>query len=197
MKRIRRTIMASLAAASLALGFAGAGMIAALANDDGAKDGVKYAYLLGTGDLCSLGPTACPDVARASNGDTLELRGQGTFVTGSDDVTGGGTFVHKNSAGKVLVSGSWTAEELISFTSFGGNAPGLPPNFEGGLAKIEVTLKPTGSQTLEAILTIDCGINSPFKPPREGIKLAVEGGLNFNTEVSGLTIFINQGTAED
>lgn len=194
MTRIRRTIMALLTVASLALGFAGAGIIGASANDAG---GVKYEYVLGTAPLCDLAPDACPDVARASNGDRLEFSGRGAFVTGSDDITGGGTFVHKNSAGTVVARGTWSAEELLSFKSFGTD-PTLPPNLEGGLARVAIELRPAGSdKTLEAILTIDCAINSPLKPPREGVKVAVEGGLNFNTEVSGLTVFINQGRAED
>ncbi len=191
MARVRRTIMALLTASSLALAFAGIGTVAA-----SASGGITYEYLLGTGPLCGLAPDACPDVARASNGDTIAFSGRGTFVTGSDEATGGGTFVHKNSTGKVLATGTWTADELISFTSFGGNVPGLPPNFEGGLARIKVELIPAGSdETIDAILRIDCAINSPTGA--EGIQLAVEEGLNFNTEVSGLTVFINIGRAKD
>lgn len=189
MARTRRMILALFAATALASALIGIGTLGA------AADGIHYQYLAGTGPLCGLAASACPDVASASNGDTVAISGQGTFVTGSDEVTGGGTFVHTNSAGTVLGSGTWMAEELLSFTSFGGNAPGLPPNFEGGLARIEVELHPTGSTgTLDAVLQIDCGINSAAGA--EGVMLAVQDGPNFNTEVSGFTVFIRDG-AED
>lgn len=189
MAGVRRTILTLLTASSLAVAFAGVGTIGA------AADGIQYHYLTGSGPLCSLGATACPDIARASNGDTVEISGEGTFVTGSDDATGGGTFVHKDSAGNVKANGTWTAEGLLSFTSFGGNFPGLPPNFEGGLARFEVALHPAGSdRTIEAVLQVDCGINSATGA--EGVQLAVEDALTFNQEVSGLTVFINNGAAE-
>jgi hypothetical protein len=189
MANLRRATLTLLTAGSLALAFAGAGTIGA------AADGIQYQFVTGAGALCSLTPTACPDVARASNGDTIEIAGQGTFVTGSDEVGGGGTFVHRDAAGNVKARGTWTAEELLSFTSFGGNAPGLPPNFEGGLARIEVELHPNGShKRLVAVLQVDCGINSPTGA--EGVKLAVRHALTFSQEVSGLTIFINHGPAE-
>ncbi len=153
-----------------------------------------FQYLAGTGSLCGLATNACPDVARASNGDTVEITGQGTFVTGEDDsATGGGTFVHRDSTGKVLASGTWTAEELVSFTLFGPDPTGaLPPNLVGGLALIEVELTPTGSsQHVDAVLQVDCAINSPTGA--EGVRLAVEDALNFNQEVSGFTVFIVAG----
>ena len=189
MAQARRTILALIAATSLASAFIGIGTIGA------AADGVHFQYLAGSGVLCGLGPTACPDVASASNGDTVAISGQGSLVTGPDEVTGSGTFVHMNAAGTVLGSGTWTAEDLLSFTSFGGNAPGLPPNFEGGLARIEVQLNPSGSgDTLNAVLQIDCGINSATGA--EGVMLAVEDGPNFNNEVSGFTVFIRNGSED-
>jgi len=185
---MRRTILSLLTAGSLALGFAGAGTIGAGAG------ATQYGYLTGSGPLCSLAADACPDIARASNGDTVAISGMGTFVTGSDDVTGGGSFVHRDSAGNTVATGTWTADEPLSFTSFGGGAPGLPANLEGGLAFIEVTLHPNGStRTLEAVLRVDCAINSVTGA--EGVQLAVEDGPNFNQEVSGFTVFINNGPA--
>lgn len=49
-----------------------------------------YEYLIGTGLLCDLDPSACPDVAMAPNGDTVEITGSGTFTIHPDSVTGGG-----------------------------------------------------------------------------------------------------------
>jgi hypothetical protein len=155
------------------------------------KESQTFQYLVGAGFLCNLASDACPDVAKASNGDRVEVTGQGTLVTGEDDsVTGGGTFVHKDAAGNVLATGTWTAEELVSFTSFGPDPTGaLPANLVGGLAIIEVELSPAGSsQHIDAVLQVDCGINSPTGA--EGVKLAVEDAVNFNLEVSGFTVFI-------
>src|SRR6266446_6720838 len=61
-----------------------------------------YTYLLGAGPICSLEPTACPDIAEAPNGDRIELAGSGTFSIHPKSVTGGGTFTHKNANGDVL-----------------------------------------------------------------------------------------------
>lgn len=187
MAQMRRAVTTALAASSLAAGLLGIGTIGASA------DGVKYGFLTGSDPLCALAANACPDVTSAANGDTIAITGSGSFVTGSDEVTGGGTFVHMSSTGKVLATGTWTAEELLSFVSFGRDPTGaLPPNLEGGLARMEVELAPAGStETLEATLQIDCGINSPTGA--EGVQLAVEDALTFNHEVSGFTVFINMG----
>ncbi len=148
-------------------------------------------YLLGSGFLCSIAvPNPCPDVVKASNGDTMAISGQGTFTLEDGDITGGGTFTHSDSSGKVLASGTWTATELLSFTSFGPDPTGsLPPNLVGGLALIEVKLSPSGThRSFEAVLQVDCGINSPTGA--EGVMLTVEDRLSFTQEVSGLTVFV-------
>ena len=96
----------------------------------------------------------------------------------------------------MLANGTWTAEELVGFTSFGTVAP-FPTSFEGGFAVLEIKLAPAGStKTVEAVLEIDCSINSPL-PHAEGVMLGIEDGLKFTTEVSGFTVFINQGPAEE
>ncbi|MGI8514129.1 MAG: hypothetical protein ACR2NT_03130 [Acidimicrobiia bacterium] len=63
-------------------------------------------------------PGALPDVAEASNGDTLALTGSGTLTTHPKTVTGGGTFTH-NFAGGGSLSGTWEATQLISFNGYG------------------------------------------------------------------------------
>ena len=141
--------------------------------------------------LCSLGPTACPDVSRASNGDTVSLAGTGTFTPGDDDAEGSGTFTHTNAGGAVLAHGTWNAEELVSFVSFGsGSAQGLPSNFEGGVAVLKVELHPSSGGEVKAVLLISCALGTPPAGTFEGITLQVKGFLNFNTPVSGFTMFI-------
>lgn len=152
-----------------------------------------YQYLLGTDLLCSLEPTACPDIAKASNGDKVEITGQGTLNTKDRTVTGGGTFTHKDQDGNVKGSGTWTAERLISFRSYGsGSAQGLPTEFEGGRAKIKVMLTSSTGLTLEANLKIDCLLGSPPGGAEEGIKLTARRAPNFHEIVSGDTLFIRQ-----
>jgi hypothetical protein len=180
---------------------------------------VTHQFLVGAGALCNFAPTLCPDVSQASNGDTIVLTGSGTFTPASHDVSGHGTFVHSNAAGKVLASGTWTAEEFISFTSFGVQTPpipGLPGGSEGGVAVLKVHLTPSGGEEdsthirstptsdgegnggRDAILTITCLLGSP--PPgftgNEGATLRVEDGPFFNHSIPpGSTLFIV--TAED
>jgi hypothetical protein len=140
---------------------------------------VSYQFLVGVQFL------AGPDVAMAPSGDRIETTGQGTFTLHSKSITGSGSFTLKAPDGTVRESGTWTATQLLSFNSYGGPA-GIP--VEGGLVLIEVRLS-TGP---DAVLEVTCIAGSPPPAAHEGIRLAVEGGPNFNTVVSGETVFIRQ-----
>src|SRR5215471_13834249 len=61
-----------------------------------------YNYYAGGGLLCTVNPAFCPDVAMARNGDTVTIAGSGTFTIHPDSVTGSGTFVHRDSSGKII-----------------------------------------------------------------------------------------------
>ncbi len=142
-----------------------------------------FQYLAGSGFLCGLASTACPDIARADNGDTMEITGSGTLSIHPNSVSGGGTFTHKDSNGNVLESGTWTAQELISFVPY----LVLPDNLAGGSALIRVHV----STGFDAILLIDCAIGAP--PGRaEGVTLNIQDVINFNKKVSGFTVYIKQ-----
>ena|SRR2546428_535711 len=156
--------------------------------DSGHRD---YQYLAGVQPLCDIEPSACPDIARASNGDTVELTGSGALSIHPASVTGSGDFTHKNANGDVLATGTWSALKLESFTSY-GTSPDLPPNLEGGHVVILVQLFVGGAPVHTAILQVDCAIGKPPPGHTEGIRLAVQGALNFNKKVSGLTVFIRQ-----
>ncbi len=149
---------------------------------------VTRQYLAADGFLCGLSLTACPDVAVAGNGDKIAISGSGTFTPGSDVSTGGGTFTHTNSAGTVLGTGTWHAEELVSFTSFGTASP--TSSLEGGIVVLQVELESTSGATLHAILTIGCLLGTPPAGSFEGIHLNVVGGPDFSTTVSGITVFV-------
>jgi len=156
---------------------------------------VNYKYLIGTGLLCGLDASACPDISMASNDDTIEITGEGTFSVHPKSVTGGGTFVHKDSDGNILGSGTWAAVKLLSFRSYGsGAAQGLPSEFEGGKALMRVHLTPdTDGPGFDAILWVDCTLGDKIPAnAKEGVRLGVRGAPNFNKEASGFTLFIRE-----
>ena len=159
------------------------------------SDTINYKYLIGTVPLCGFDPTACPDISVSSNDDTIEITGEGTFSIHPKSVTGGGAFVHKNSDGDVLGSGTWEAVRLLTFRSYGsGAAQGLPSEFEGGKALMRVHLTPdSDGPGFDAILWVDCTLGDKIPTSaKEGIRLAVRGAPNFNKEVSGFTLFIRE-----
>ncbi len=151
----------------------------------------SFNYLVASGFLCGLDPSACPAIAVASNGDTIEITGAGTLSIHTKTVMGSGAFTHKSSDGTVLGTGVWTATELESFRSY-GTAPDFPPNFEGGLAVVRVHLVPDSGAPANAILQVNCAIGkAPKGHSGDFVRLAVEGGgPNFNKGVSGFTLFI-------
>lgn len=157
-----------------------------------AMETINYHYLIGTGFLCGLDPSACPDVSKASNGDVIELIGKGTLSIYPKTVGGGGTFKHRDANGKLLAEGVWKAEQLLSFHSYGsGSVQGLPKELEGGLGLIRVGLWVKGVKVAEGVLQVDCLLGDKIpEGAAEGVRLAVQGGPNFNKEVSGFTVYI-------
>lgn len=153
-----------------------------------------YGFLIAADPLCDLFPGECPAVARADNGDTVSITGSGSLSIHPKSVTGGGTFVHKNAAGDVLVSGTWIADKLLSFNGYGcGSGDPFPTTFCGGQALIAVTLWVSGTPVAHGVLQVDCLIGKPPAGAAEGVRLAVkETGLNFNKEEGGVTLFITE-----
>jgi hypothetical protein len=144
-----------------------------------------------------------PNVAMASNGDTLALTGMGVFSTHPKTVTASGAFTH-NVAGGGTFTGTWTATDLLSFEFYGcGVIPSigatLPPNFCGGALKMRVVFTPAGtSLTIPGIITVFCVIgpqappphDNPTEPGEEGATAVVPGIANFNKIVSGMNLYI-------
>ncbi len=152
--------------------------------------GATYNYVLGTGPLCELEETACPDIAKAPNGDTVEITGEGTLSIHPKTVTGGGTFVHKDPNGHERAHGTWTATKLLTFVGYGCGGGEFPPNFCGGKAQIQVHLTPAnGGPGFDGELWVHCLIGNPPAGAKEGVRLSVPGVINFNKEVSGDTLF--------
>ena len=144
----------------------------------------SFQYLAGSGFLCDFFPAACPDIAMADNGDTIEIKGSGALSIHPNSVTGGGTFKHKDATGTVMESGTWTAQELISFVPYAI----LPGHEAGGEALIRVHLS---SGPPDAILTITCAIGAP-PGHGEGVKLNIQDVIDFNRKVGGITLYIAQ-----
>lgn len=179
-----------------------ADLAAPLAPDAAAKHAVPpsliYEFHIATTAFICLFETFpgefCPAIAvAASNGDTLEItEGEGTFNTQTKAASGGGDFVHKNAAGVTLATGTWEATKLLSFHDWGPSPlPGFPPLFRAGLAQIRVRLTPAVGAEVDAILRVTCRLEGVTLPPSfvEGFRLNILGGLNFNTQGPGGTLF--------
>src|SRR5262249_31656514 len=79
----------------------------------------NYNFLVSSGLLCDPNDsTTCPSVAKAANGDTIELSGAGTLNPVNKSITAAGAFTQKSSAGEIVTTGIWTATELLSFKSY-------------------------------------------------------------------------------
>jgi hypothetical protein len=174
----------------------------------------NYTFLVAAGLLCDPGDSAaCPAVVKSAHGDSYEMSGAGMLSTQSKSVTAAGTFTHRSSSGMVLETGVWIASELVSFDSY-GIAPGAltrgggesgAPQFgpmrsrifsgsmpAGGLAVFRIRLLPVWGLSKNATLQVNCAIGKvPPEHPVEGIRLAFErGGVEFDEEVSGRTLFV-------
>jgi hypothetical protein len=175
----------------------------------------NYTFLVASGFLCDPGDSAtCPAVVKSANDDSYDMSGSGMFDAQSKSVTAAGTFTHKSSSGTVLETGVWIASELVSFDSYGiapnalmsrGRAFGLPQlgprglpmasssAAAGGRAVFRVRLLPMwGGGPKIATLQVNCAIGKvPPEHSVEGIRLAFEeGGLEFDQEVAGRTLFV-------
>src|SRR5262245_58891431 len=85
----------------------------------GEGSSANYNFLVASGFLCDPNnSTTCPAVARAANGDTIELSGVGMLSLGNKSVTAAGAFTQKSSTGAVIATGIWIATELLSFKSY-------------------------------------------------------------------------------
>jgi len=150
----------------------------------------SYDYLIGTA-LCP--DPECVAVARADDGDTIEIAGAGTLSIHPKSVSGGGTFTH-HFAGGGSGSGTWTATELLSFNEYHCFFEAGLGVICGGRVLIRVHLVAAGgSPQADAILEMTCilGGKAPASAV-EGIRLAIQDGLNFNQELGGLDLFIKQ-----
>jgi hypothetical protein len=125
------------------------------------------------------------DTAKAPDGSTITMQGQGTLQAGPDGTaTGGGTFTPSNGP-----SGTWTATGVQEFVSYGPAPSGFPvPGAVGGEAKLMVSL----SNGETGVLTIVCLLGSPPAGKDEGITLVLGAAVSdeYTKQDGGNTIFI-------
>ncbi len=166
------------------------------ANANATTSSGTFHWEAGAADVCGVEPTACPDVAMASNGDTLTLRAQGDMNAATGAASGGGTFEHRNSAGALLATGTVTATRLMDFSFYGCGGAGLPDFLCGGRAAFAVHIvahpasDPSATIELDGILQVTCLLGSPPSGADEGFRLNVKDVINFNKSVGGETVFI-------
>ena len=131
----------------------------------------------------------------ASTGDTLELTGSGIVKPDSGDVTGGGTFVHKNSGGTVLAHGFYVATGLVSWEPRAGTFPapndgvGHLSQASAGVLVLDVQAYPDGGPSggISGVLTIHCHFPDTPEEDEEGFELTI---LTFHfTQAGGVTLF--------
>ena len=131
-----------------------------------------------------------PNVSATEDGGTLQLWGCGSFDTATKEAGGGGSYLRTDAAGN-LSGGSWTALKLLRFQSYGGSEDFEGLVFQGGVASFLVHLTPdSGGPGTDGVLEVHC--TDPGDPPpgvHEGFRLAVQGGPNYNKELSGETGF--------
>jgi hypothetical protein len=173
----KRAVVLSLFALGLALAWP-AGSTASAPNNQAAS----YQFLM-----------EAPNVATASNGDTIAITGEGAFAVHPKSASGGGEFTH-SFAGGGSVSGTWRVNRLVDFQPWGcGVVFGmpLPPNLCGGRVSLDVTFTgPAGS--FPGRITIFCVIGSPPPSVEEGVHVVVPGVDNFNKQVSGMNVYVKQ-----
>lgn len=171
-------------------------LFSATATASAATSSGTFHWEAGAADVCGVAPDACPDVAMASNGDTLTLRAQGDMNAATGAASGGGTFEHRNSAGTLLATGTLTATRLVDFSFYGCDGHGFPSFLCGGRAAFAVHIvahpasNPSATIELDGILQVTCLIGSPPSGSQEGFRLNVNDVINFNKASGGDTVFI-------
>lgn len=136
-----------------------------------------------------------PNTAVAPNGDTVAITGEGEFSVFPNSIEAEGAFVHTDSAGAILASGTWAATSLMSYQSYGcGVVFGtpIPPELCGGKLMMAVSLTPSGTTLqIPAMLTVFCVIGDHVPgSAEEGVRLNVPGIINFTHATGGDNVYI-------
>lgn len=134
----------------------------------------------------------------ASDGETIALTGSGHAEPRRHKAYGGGTFVHtladgSELAGSYYVTGFKSWERLKGGSIVGLLTDGIGPihRATSGILKLRIQLVAAGgSPQFNGVLTIFCHLPGTVRDAPEGVALRVPAlGLDFNRQVSGVTIF--------
>jgi hypothetical protein len=183
----------------------------------------NYNFLIASGFLCDPNDsTACPAVAKADSGETVEITGAGTLGLANKSVTAAGAFTEKSPDGYFVTTGVWIATQLVSFESYGLDpgallrdypqfrrlglfvmaGPKMPgpmaglmagPIAAGGAATIRIRLIPDAGSPTDAILRVNCAKGKVAENEQtDGVRLDITGGPASDEQVSGRTVFLLQ-----
>jgi hypothetical protein len=174
---MKKMLFATLSTAAVLAGLVASQKVAGATDANG--NHATYAWIIGA--------TTPSDSATAPDGSVIELTGTGTLNAGPDHSASGGGTYSLTSAGSTT-SGTWTADSVQGFVSYGLAGPDFPPGFAGGQARLKVTLD-TGAR---GVLTITCVLGSPPAGKGEGITLVLGNGVSgeFTQSKEGNNIFI-------
>lgn len=127
--------------------------------------------------------------AKAPDGSSITMSGQGAWDPGSKRATGGGQYTVKDPSGAIKAQGAWRVTSFISFDKLSGwwNMPGLqeegwqgPPGSTtfSGFLKLNVSLDNLGDGVLE-VWCLMPGATKPGDHKSDGISLT-GGPFNFS-----------------
>jgi len=117
-----------------------------------ARAGTDYSFNLVTPNTAT-SPDGFPFA-----GDTIRLRGGGSFDPVAGTVDASGAFTHILASGTVFAHGTWVATSFVSFTAFGGPNGGL----QGGVLTITVNVIHKGNVVFTGLtMVVTCTINAP------------------------------------
>ncbi|OGS49655.1 MAG: hypothetical protein A3K65_06815 [Euryarchaeota archaeon RBG_16_68_12] len=155
------------------------------------RPAARYEWHAGDDFLAAFGPGATPAVARAGGGERVEVKAWGTLAPADKEADGGGTYVRTDASGNEVDRGEIRVVSLVTFRSFGDASPqGLPDFFEGGLALLRVELRSASGEEGRGMLWVTCALGNAPPGHREGVRLSIAGGPNFELSLGGRTLFI-------
>jgi len=140
----------------------------AIADDDNAAFSVKVGAGHAPGNI----------MARANNGDSVELTGDGAMDAGAETANLSGTYVIRDAAGNVTASGGWRSIKFLSWEATQACTGGFQ-GFVSGTARLKVELDGIG----KAHLSVTCaGCETPMGT--DAVTLKIRQGQNFKESVN-------------
>lgn len=117
-------------------------------------------------------------MAKAKNGDSVELSGAGEMDAGAETASLSGSYVIRNAAGDVTASGTWHSTKFLSWEPTEACTGGFE-GYVSGTARFKVQLDGIG----EAHLSVTCaGCETPMGT--DAVTLHVKEGQNFKESVN-------------